>query len=96
MFKIYVGSQLIYTFGYEDESLIGHTPGSVMVFADIPMNANGEKIRIISQSPYANYASYLTDIVVGDRDVAILYFVKAKMPMIFYGNQFLYSNLIFS
>lgn len=146
--QVFVGDKLVYSFGMEDQRKIGHTPGSVMVFADIPADCAGETIRIVAESPYDNYASYFTDIVVGERDVAILYFLKnrtvslyvcfgifvcgmiilsfaiihkftkqrsadlfsialyflimcayhtieTKVPMIFYGNQFLYSNLVF-
>lgn len=105
-------------------------------------------IKIKMQSPYEDYATYMTQMVVGDRDVVILYFLKneifalicclgilvcgiilllfatvqiksqqnpakifslgmyfivmfayhlieTKVPMIFYGNQVWYSNLIF-
>lgn len=146
--KIYVGEVCVYSFGYDDVKKIGHAPGSVMVFADIPADCESQAISIVAESPYENYASYMTDMVVGDRDVAILHFIKAKLPaflccfailvsgilififaiiqklskqrateflcmslyvlnmfvyhiietkltMIFWGNQFLYSNLIF-
>ena len=146
--QILVDGREIYSFGCEDKYLIGHTPGSVMVFADIPDDCGGKEIQIIMQSPYANYATYMTSILVADRDIAILQFIKkeslglffcmgillsgvvililgmsrkatsthqvgtqymgiyllivavyhlieTKVPMVFYGNQFLYSNLIF-
>lgn len=146
--KITVDGQEIYTFGLQDQRLFGHTPGSVMVFADIPADCLNGEIQIEMVSPYENYASYLTSISIGKRDVAVLAFLKAnafdlaciililivtivlltmavmqkgthkktggieylgvylvfmsiyhiietKVPGIFYGNQTLYSNLIF-
>lgn len=146
--QIFVGDELIYSFGVDDQRVIGSTPGSVMVFADIPEDSEGKMIKIKMQSPYEDYATYMTQMVVGDRDVVILYFLKneilalicclgilvcgiillifatvqikakqnpaklfslgmyfivlfayhlieTKVPMIFYGNQVLYSNLIF-
>lgn len=146
--QIFADDQMIYSFGMEDKRLIGSTPGSVMVFADIPEDASGKTLCIKMQSPYKNYATYMTPMIIGDRDVAILYFLKSnimslicclgilacgiilmlfaaiqrdkkqdfaklfsigmyfivlfvyhlietKVPMIFYGNQVLYSNLVF-
>ena len=146
--QIFVDDELIYSFGMDDNRVIGSTPGSVMVFADIPQDSEGKILQIKMQSPYEDYATYMTKMVVGDRDVAILYFLKnkilalicclgilvcgiillmfatvqrkskqnsaklfsigmyfiilfvyhlieTKVPMIFYGNQVLYSNLIF-
>lgn len=146
--RITVDGEEIYTFGLNDERLFGHTPGSVMVFADIPDECEAGEIEIEMISPYANYATYITEISVAERDVAILDFIKqkavdiiltmlvliiavifiilaciqkmsqkriggigylgvylllmsiyylieTKVPEVFYGNQTLYSNLIF-
>lgn len=146
--RITVDGQEIYSFGLNDKRLFGHTPGSVMVFADIPEHCQKGEIQIEMCSPYDNYATYITEISVGKRDVAILDFLKqksfdlgcamlilivaivllmlavvqvmthkktggieylgvyllllsiyhlieTKVPGLFYGNQTLYSNLIF-
>ena len=146
--RITVDGEEIYTFGLNDERLFGRTPGSVMVFADIPKDCEAGEIQIEMQSPYSNYATYITEISVAGRDVAILHFIKqkafdialtmiilivavvflilaiiqkmslkkiggvgylgvylllmsiyylieTKVPEVFYGNQTLYSNLIF-
>ena len=148
MLRITVDGEDIYTFGLRDERLFGRTPGSVIVFADIPKDYETGEIQIEMRSPYANYATYITEISVAERDVAILDFIKqkaldiilsvmilivaivflilaimqkmsikkirgieylgiylllmsvyylieAKVPEVFYGNQTLYSNLIF-
>ena len=146
--RITVDGEEIYSFGLKDKRLFGSTPGSVMVFADIPVDCKAGKIRIEMCSSYANYATYITEITVAKRDVAILNFIKqkaldiiltiivlidavvllilalvqrmslkntegveylgvyllfmsiyymieTKVPEVFYGNQTLYSNLIF-
>lgn len=146
--RITVDGEEIYTFGLRDERLFGRTPGSVIVFADIPKDCEAGEIQIEMRSPYANYATYITEISVAKRDVAILDFIKqkafdilltmvtmiaavvflilaimqkmsikkiggieylgiylllmsiyylieTKVPEVFYGNQTLYSNLIF-
>lgn len=146
--KITVDGEEIYTFGLNDERVFGRTPGSVMVFADIPKDCEVGEIQIEMSSPYSNYATYLTEISVAKRDVAILhfieqkafdiiltmiilivavaflilaimqkmsikkiggmeylgiylllmsiyYFIETKLPEVLYGNQTLYSNLIF-
>ncbi len=76
--RILVDGIEIYSFGTNDERHIGNTPGSIMVFADIPKDAQGKVIRMEMVSPYNRYASYITEIKVGNRDVAILQFVKSK------------------
>ena len=146
--RITVDGEEIYTFGLRDERLFGRTPGSVIVFADIPRDCTEGEIQIEMRSPYANYATYISEISVAKRDVAILDFIKqkafdilltmmtmiaavvflilaimqkmsikkiggieylgiylllmsiyylieTKVPEVFYGNQTLYSNLIF-
>ncbi|MDD6194641.1 MAG: ATP-binding protein [Lachnospiraceae bacterium] len=146
--KITVDGEEIYSFGLNDTRLFGHTPGSVMVFADIPRDCEKGEIEIVMESPYSNYATYITEISIANRDVAILkylkhisfdilltltilivavvflilaltqkmsmkktggveylgiylllmsiyYLIETKAPMVFYGNQTLYSNLIF-
>lgn len=76
--KITVDGEEIYTFGLNDERLFGRTPGSVMVFADIPKDCKQGEIQIEMSSPYKNYATYITEISVAKRDVAILHFIKQK------------------
>lgn len=146
--RIFVDDEEIYSFGMNDQRLFGQTPGSVIVFADLPLECEKGEIRIEMCSPYANYATYLTEISVAKRDVAILHFItqksfdlilsliifmsaviflilaitqkmlrkktggieylsiylllmsfyyliETKVPEVFYGNQTLYSNLIF-
>ena len=146
--RIMVDGEEIYSFGLNDKRLFGNTPGSVFVFADIPSECQVGEIQIEMCSPYADYATYITDISVARRDVSILNFIKeraldiilsviiliaavifiilaiiqkmsnkniggvqylgiylllmsvyhmieTKIPEVFYGNQTLYSNLIF-
>lgn len=76
--RMTVDGEEIYTFGLNDERLFGRTPGSVVVFADIPRNCEAGEIQIEMSSPYANYATYITEISVAERDVAILHFIKQK------------------
>ena len=76
--KITVDGRTIYSFGRSDKRLFGHTPGSVMVFADIPQDCTAGEIQIEMCSSYANYATYISEITVAKRDVAILHFIKQK------------------
>lgn len=76
--RITVGGHTIYSFGLNEKRLFGHTPGSVMVFADIPPGSAGMTIEIEMCSPYKDYGAYLTEISVAERDVAILFFLRSK------------------
>ena len=146
--KITLDGEQIYSFGMNDERLFGGTPGSVIVFANIPRDCEEGLIEIEMRSPYANYAAYLSEMSVARRDVAILncirqkafdilltlmiliiavvllilalvqkmsqkniggveylsiylllmsiyYLIETKVSEVFYGNQTLYSTLIF-
>lgn len=76
--RITINGKEVYSFGLNDERLFGNTPGSIMVFADIPKDCKLGEIQIEMCSPYANYATYITGISVAKRDVAILHFIKQK------------------
>lgn len=146
--RITIDGEEIYSFGQNDKRVFGKTPGSVMVFADIPRDCKAGEIEIEMTSPYANYSTYFTQIMVANRDISILrwlkvkafdvvlsvliliiaiillilaivqkmsqkkiggvdylgvylllmsfyYLIETKVPEVFYGNQTLYSNLIF-
>ena len=77
--RITVDGEEIYTFGLSDERLFGNTPGSVVVFADIPYNCRNGELEIEMCSPYADYATYISEISIANRDVAILSFLKNKV-----------------
>ena len=69
----------IYSFGKNNKRLFGHTPGSVFNFVDIPEECKEGILEIEMVSSYDNYASYLSNIRVADRDVAILRVLKENM-----------------
>lgn len=76
--KITVDGEVIYSFGLNDKRLFGRTPGSVVVFADIPKDCKEGEIQFEMISPYSDYATYFAEISVSERDVAILQFIKQK------------------
>ena len=69
----------IYSFGKNDKRLFGHTPGSVFNFVDIPADCKEGVLQIEMVSAYDNYAAYLSNIRIADRDVAILKVLKENM-----------------
>ena len=85
----------IYSFGMNDKRIFGRTPGSVIVFADLPEVCEAGEIQIEMCSPYANYATYLTEISVARRDVAILNFIKQKALGIVLSTLILVAAVIF-
>ena len=93
--NITVDGEEIYTFGVNDERLFGRTPGSVIVFADLPEVCEAGEIQIEMYSPYANYATYLTEISVARRDVAILNFIKQKALGIVLSTLILVAAVVF-
>ena len=69
----------IYSFGTNDHRLFGHTPGSVYNFVDIPDECEEGILQIEMVSSYDDYATYLSNIRIADRDVAILQVLKENM-----------------
>lgn len=81
-FRVLVDGEEIYQFGMHDVRSFGNTPGSVVNFVDIPRELGEGKIRIEMVSPYANYASYINTIEVGQRDIVILRLIKSILPSV--------------
>ena len=77
--SIKMDGQEIYSFGKNDNRLFGHTPGSVYNFVDIPKECETGLLTIEMVSPYDNYAAYLSNVRVADRDVAILKIFKENL-----------------
>ena len=82
--RVYIGTEEVYSFGENDVRLFGHTPGSVYYFINIPDDADNEIIRMEMSSYYENYATYMPEIRIADRDVAILTLLKENLLSFFY------------
>lgn len=82
--RVYIGTEEVYSFGENDFRLFGHTPGSVYCFINIPDDADNEIIRMEMSSYYENYATYMSEIRIADRDVAILTLLKENLLSFFY------------
>jgi hypothetical protein len=54
--RVMVDDRIVYTFGITDTRLFGHTPGSIMVFADIPQEYETREIEIQMVSPLSRNA----------------------------------------
>lgn len=80
--RVLVDGEEIYQFGMHDVRSFGHTPGSVMNFVDIPRELGEGKIRIEMVSPYADYATHINEIQVGQRDIVILHHIASELPSI--------------
>ena len=71
--RVYIDGEIIYEFGVNDKRTFGETPGSVTNFIDIPLEMEEGRIRIELTSPYANYSACIDDMIIADRDEAILH-----------------------
>lgn len=69
----------IYSFGKNDKRLFGHTPGSIYNFIDIPKHCDKGILQIEMVSAYDNYATYISNMRIANRDVAILKVLKENM-----------------
>lgn len=71
--RVYIDGEDIYEFGVNDKRTFGKTPGSVTNFIDIPLDMKDGNIRIELVSPYNDYAACIDDMIIADRDEAILH-----------------------
>lgn len=76
---VYVDGEKIYTFGTNDKRLFGHTPGSITNFVDIPRTVTEGVLTIAMTSEYDNYATYMSNMRIANRDVAILQVLKENI-----------------
>ena len=77
--EVTVDGETIYTFGKQNKRLFGHTPGSVMNFVEIPGSFTEGHIRIEMVSPYADYASNISEISVGRKSILVLKLLKDNL-----------------
>lgn len=77
--RVYIDDKLIYEFGVNDKRTFGKTPGSVTNFIDIPLEMEEGKIRIELSSPYDNYAACIDDMIIANRDEAILHLLISNL-----------------
>ncbi|MBO5302586.1 MAG: response regulator [Lachnospiraceae bacterium] len=77
--KVFFDGECVYTFGMEDKRSFGHTPGSVVNFVDIPYNLTEGKVRMEMCSPYDDYASRISAVTIGRRDVLILQLLQKNL-----------------
>lgn len=92
---ITVDGRTIYTFGLNDVRMFGKTPGSVMVFADIPDDCTEGIIEIDMCSPYSDYAAYCAEMSISNRDTAVLGLLESKLPDILCITSIFVSAVVF-
>ncbi len=77
--RVYIDGEVIYEFGINDKRTFGQTPGSITNFIDIPENMAKGRIEIELFSPYDNYAACIDDMIIANRDIAILRLLKKNL-----------------
>lgn len=81
----------IYEFGVSDKRLFGKTPGSITNFIELPADLGNGQLSMEMYSPYDGYASNVTNIVIGKKDVVELDLVKSNLV-----NYFMCMIILFS
>ena len=70
---ITLGGEKIYSFGWDGNHWFGKTPGSIKNYVDIPADAVGKELFIMSTSPYSDYAGIWGPVTYWARDDVILH-----------------------
>lgn len=91
--KVFLDGEEIYRFGANDIKGFSNTPGSVTNYVDIPQDMGEGKIKIEMISPYANYASYISTVEIGERDVMMLRYIARAIPAMVLNMSILFSAL---
>lgn len=92
--SVSLDGNVIYEFGVSDVRMFGHTPGSITNFVNIPDDIGSGRLEISMASPYADYASNICDIVIGDADVLELTLIKDNLFNYFICMIILFSALL--
>ncbi|MBW7573949.1 polysaccharide deacetylase family protein [Caproiciproducens faecalis] len=70
--RVFVGSELIYRFGYDTQLLFGKSPAcTAWHIISLPDGSQGKSIKIEICSPYDKYASTFNDITIGTKSANI-------------------------
>lgn len=78
--QILVEDTEIYSFAMHNQYKIGKAPGDTVVFATLPMDCEEATLRILTSSPYDNFATTMADITIGDLGSQEISYLKMKAP----------------
>lgn len=76
--RILVDDAEIYSFAMNNQYKIGKAPGDTVVFATLPADCEGKALRILTSSPYDNFATTMAAITIGDLGSQEISYLKMK------------------
>lgn len=65
--RLYCGETLIYSFGYDEKTAFGNSPGAAWNLVRLPQNCEGQTLRLELDSPYAFYQGKIPDMQIGSK-----------------------------
>ncbi|HKM34872.1 MAG TPA: GGDEF domain-containing protein [Lachnospiraceae bacterium] len=72
--RVYLDGERVYSFGYEDSSLVGKTPGNVWVIVRLPEQYDGVELKIELETIYSRYGRSIGKLYLGTKS-SLLYMV---------------------
>jgi diguanylate cyclase (GGDEF)-like protein len=78
-----VDDEVIYSFGWDDEEIIGNTPGSIWNVIEIKQEHAGKKLTILTKSSYSFESGDVYSVVMGDKSDVLLYVLKESFVKFF-------------
>lgn len=87
--EVYLEDKLIYSYGNYDPSNKVKTPGSSWHFAELPTGFGGKTIYLRLQSPFPQYAGYLTETAVGNNSSHLLDIFSEYILVVIFGSFFI-------
>ena len=73
---VLVDNEVVYTYGWDKEPLIGETPGSIWNIVELKKSYAGKKLTIFTESPYSLNAGKFSNVVMGQKNDVMLYVLR--------------------
>lgn len=93
--RVSLDGEIIYQYGVENQRMFGKSPGSRVNFVDLPNRIGEGCLRIEFTSSYENTAATLEQVIVSQRDIAILRLIEDNLVNLFCCFVILISAVVF-
>ncbi len=90
--EVYLADRLIYKYGEFDTSENVRTLGSTWHFVQLPSDYAGKTMMLRTSTPFAQYAGYLSQPVLGNIDSLYLDILKSSLVYLIFGLLFVFTG----
>ena len=74
--SVLVDNTIVYSFGWDNDEIIGNTPGTLWNVVELKKEYAGKKLTIYTESDYSLYSGNYSTVVMGEKSDIMLYVLK--------------------